>query len=429
MAKHPTDEGTQQFHLRKGVDPFGNSGWKGMNTENDPSALAPNELQLGRDVRLQGGSIVNRPGLELVADLANLSGLTGLSGWGDEFPGDNPHHRLWVMVEGCFGVAAGKGVQLLRVDTLEDPQAQVYMSFTSENSYVAPLGSYGDRIMIGNKSLLQEVFQITPPYGVEIGDIMLSPPQLLIRDFGAGDWNINCMMEFDNQLFIGLENLSSPANSKILAWDGLTFTEDLTGIDPPLNFGRWSDKLVVAFDKTVGELQYRDPGSAASWTTVALVGFGVSTVGLNSMVEDHDKLFIADGVDTIYQFDGSVITAARTVAGCASLHALTMHEDILHYGWNKTVSFQAVIGRRDRDSTTLEYVDEYKNLTTDIALFKRITTMQSYRRQIVCGAFATSLAATAGNDVKGTAYSVYAPGAGATTFPIRQILAVPPLFV
>lgn len=429
MAKITTKDDTRDIEWRQGVDPFGNAGWRGMNTEKDPGSLQPNELQLGRDVRLLGGNVVTRTGLALLFDLTQLEGVG--SGdhvhWMDEFPNDNPHTRLWFAALGCFGAGAGTGAQIMRVDTLEDPTFQIYANFLSETSFSSRLSPYGDRMMIGNGDLLQEIFQITPPPGVSIATIMPTAPQILIKQFTG--YLIRCMAEFDNKLFIGLENVAVPATSKIVVWDGLIFEDDITGIAPPLAFGRWRDTLVVGFSAATAAIKYRTVGDApGSWTAVALAGFGCS-FAQNCMVEDHENLYIVDGVSKIFKFNGTVLTLERTIGACSSLHALCMQDDILHYGWNKTVNFHAMIGRRDRDSSSLEYVDGYKNLTTDIAAFKNMTAMESYRGQIVCGAYGAVIIATKSNDVQGTAITISAPGASGSAFPILQILRVPNLRV
>lgn len=426
MSKFTLPEDAREVHFRKGADPFGNAGWRGMNTESDPGALQPNELQLGRDIRLVGGHIEGRPGLSLIADLGDLDNLAqnGVH-WMDEFGVTNPYTRLWLIAEGCFGFAAGTGAQIIRLDTLSNPKVQVYANFSSETSYSTPLASYGDRLMAGNGNLLQEIFQITPPYGVTVASIMPSPPQILIHDFTG--YIIRCMVEFDGQLMIGLENLSNPALSKIVSWDGSSFSDDLTGIDPPLAFGRWHDKLIVGFSSATAAIKYRDMGdSPGTWTNVALAGFGCST-SQNAIVEDIDGTYIADGISKIFKFNGTVLSLVRTVGSCASLRTLCMHDNILHYGWNSTVTFASHLGRRDVDSSSLEYVDDYKNLTTDVAGFKNLVSMESYRSQIVCAGYGAQIIATAPNDVKGTAFSLSAPGASGSAFPINQVLRIPSL--
>lgn len=424
MPKIPTTPQGIEFQLRPGAPPFGPAGWRGVNTEDDPVSLDPNELQRGDDVRLKGRIITPRPGLVEKIDL----GVDPVT-WLLEAPVDNPRVRLWLTALGCFGTAIGTGATIMHVDPTENPVVQTYGNYFATADRQIPLGRYGDKLFVGDKSALREVVEVTAPPGTSIALIAPNPPQVPVITFPG--FTIRCLLEFDSLLFIGLENDATPTSSKIVAWNGISARDDLTGIRPPLAFGIWRDKLVAGFDATAGNIRYRDKGSVpGTWTTVALAGFRCATQG-NVMQEARQYLFIASGIGDIYRFDGAALTVVRSIAAAAAdgkgVTALTLHKGLLYYGWNTpSAAYASRIGRHDPDSTAAnEWIDTYKDITTEIANFIELQSMQSYRGQIYCGGRQVWIVATAVNDVKGTLETISNTGAPGAGFGLMQLLRHP----
>lgn len=427
MAKQPTTPQATEFQYRPGVPPLNDQGWRGMNTESDPGSLAPNELQFGVDVRLLGHGITSRGGYTLKADLNAIVGSQAVR-WLKEAPVDNPRVRLWFVTRGCFGAAIGTGSRVQHYDEYENPKLQVYANTFAESDRDVPLGVYGDKLYAGEGPRVEEMIQVTAPSGFPVG--ALSPLRIPVGYFDG--YTVRCLQEFDSKLFIGLENNTTPASSKIVAWDGLSLTDDKTGIRPPLAFGIWRNKLVAGFDATAGNIQVRDAGSVpGTWAAVALAGFQCGTYG-NTMAEFRQYLFIASGIDKLFRFDGTTLSLVRTIAGCATdgkgLTAVTLHRGLLYYGWNTpSAAYASRIGRHDPDSTGggLDWVDTYKDVTTEQANFKFLASMASYRQQIFVGGQQVWLLATAIEDIKGTLEVVSNTGAPGPGFEIRQLLRYP----
>lgn len=430
MSKTPTTPQGVEFHLRPGVDPIGGADWRGVNTETDPSSLAPNELQRGDDIRLNGRIILTRSPLIEKINLTTFGGSGKILAL-KEGPVDNPRVRLWFAEIGCHGVGAGTGGEILQVDPTQLPVVQTYASFPVTSNTQPTLAQFGDTLMGSNGSNLFTVLQISSPPGVASTSILASPPLVSPVDFPG--FNVLCMQEFDGKLFVGLGNIATPAASKIMTWDGVTIREDKTGIAPPISMGTWRDKLIVGFEAATGSISVRNIGaSPGTYNVFALAGFQSSPYG-NAIVEVRQYAYIAGGSNgLIYKFDGAALTLARSLLASeatAVVHALTIYNGLLHYGWYKTAATAGTsyVGRHDPDSTAAnEWTDKYKNsLTSDVPFFLYLTSMKAYRQAIYCGGGDVSIVSTALNNLKGTAVSVNDIGAGGANWGLVQIVRFP----
>jgi hypothetical protein len=430
LAKIPTTDGTVEFHLRPGQPPFGQLGWRGVNTESDPSSLDPNELQFAQDVRLRGKSIITRWALDInnVIDLgAGVDDLENRILGVLEAPVDNPRVRIWMTARGCFGGISNTGATLMRFDPSERPQFQNYGLFNTVADYQMPMGKYGGSLYIGDRDKVRRVAQITPHPNMPTSAFVYDPSYPTIASFSG--YLVRCLIEFDSKLFIGLENSGAIGNSKIAVYDGQQVKDDITGIRPPLAFGIYQNKLVAGFDSTAGNIRVRSAGDApGTWNTFALAGFQCATQN-NSIVENRQYVYIASGIDKIFRFDGTNLTLVRTVAGCDTtgfgVTALTRHRSLLYYLWNAPATFASKLGRHDPDSTGVnEFIDTYKDITADQANFIRGSSLLSYRNQIYVGGQHEWLVCTAVNDVKGSLEVLNDTGAGAG-FMIEQMVRFP----
>lgn len=427
MAKIPVDPNqTFEFQRRPGAAPFGSSGWRGVNTEDDPSSLDPNELQRGDDMRFRGKHLYTRPGSSKVLTLPTAAPVQ----WQKEAGSDNPTVKLWATVFGCFGIGPGTGNQIFHYDESDIPSVQAYATYPAGASRQAPIAQYGSRLFIGDRSALREVAQLSSPPGVAFGNYSPSPPSVSVAIFPG--YKIRALLEFDAKLFVSLENETTIGNSKIVVWDGVSYQDDLTGIRPALNFGIWRDKIVAGFDSTAANVRYRAAGGAGTtWTTAGLAGFRCATMG-NAMCEDRQYLYIAGGNDTIYRFDGTTLTAIRVIAGCDAgtgngVTALILHNGLMYYAWNTpTPNFLSRLGRHDPDSTAAnEWTDSYLDITAQQAGFTIATSLASFRRQLYIGGNRTWILATAINNVQGTLEIINSQSAGGAGFGVLQLIRFP----
>ncbi len=435
MAKDKTAQ-APTIQRRPGTDPFGDAGWRGINTESDPGSLAPNELQWAEDFRIRGKNLVSRSGvvqrvnLNSFSSKASVGAVVGLPG-PDKGQADL-RNRLWVSSLGCLNASA-TGYSVSAVDTANDPLIMQYIEALAASNRYSPIGRYGDRLFVGDTHLLREIQLITPPHGVSLSLLTGAAARPLIEVRAFDGYAIRCMAEIGGELAIGLENNTAAANSKIMFYNGTSFKDDLTGIRPPLAMGYWRDKLVVGFDATAGHIRVRDAGSAhpGTWATYALGGFQCS-VNQNSIVECRDKTYIASGATQLYSFDGTTLAAANTIATADTLgdgvSALCLYQGLLHYGWNITGgTLGSRIGRHDPDATANEWVDTYLNITAQQSSFKRLGSLATYRRKIYAGGAggtAVWLVATKADDVQGT-MTVVSTVSSSVGFRTRQLLVFP----
>lgn len=429
MAKQPSDQQGIEFQLRPGVDPFGNHGWRGTDTENDPGSMEPNQLLWGENIRIgKGKTIRTRAGLTL---RLNLGPTAGAVKFFSALPVDNPRTRLWFSTLGIIDdpVVPGPivGSAVYHLDPTEDPVVQVHSKFPSAANSQALMMKYGIKIYIGDKTILKELVDITAPPGLSIGEVVPTAATIPVQAFPG--FKVRCGLEFDGKLFVGLENLTAPGSSKIVVYDGLAITDDLTGVRPPIAMGIWRDKLVVGFDATAANIRVRNAGGVpGTWNIFAGPAGYVTAAFGNAMQEFRQYLYIASGTDELFRFDGAALTLATTVTGAATdgfgITGVTLHNGLLYYGWNAAVGHAASLGRHDPDSTSTEFVDDYLDLTAAQANFVKLTAVASYRQQIYLGALQSWILATAINDVKGVP-EILIDGGSPAAYGVAQLLRFP----
>lgn len=424
MAKIPTTPQGHEFHMRPGVDPFGPNAWRGVNTETDPGSLDPNELQWGENFRRQGKGLRSRSGLTQVVDLGTDAGSVMYFG---ALPSNNPRTRVWMSTLGAYGGSTVTGSGLAHYDPSEPIAFQHHSHYYRAADLQMPIAKFGTRLYIGDGDTLRELVDIRGSYGIEAIEAVPTPPVTpIVRIPG---FTIRCMLEFNGFLFLGLEDDATPATSKIMAWDGLTLKTDISGIDVPVAFGIWRDKLVVGFEVGTGHIRSRAMGAIpGTWTTHALVGVETAISG-NAMAECGANLFIAGGNTKLFKFDGTNVTLVRTIAGAAAdgsgITSLTLHRGLLYYGWNVPITYNSRLGRFDPDSTATDWVDTYLDVTAAVPDFTRLSSLLSYRGQVYMGGRQVSVVASAMNDVMGTPEIVNDTGTPSTDFRIMQMLRFP----
>lgn len=435
LAKIPIDENSAgaEFQFRVGSEIFGPGvGWKGRNTEASPQNLLPNELLVATNVRLRGGDILSRPPLTEVVDLRSygpfLSNISPTDAqaqfpifWMHPEAGGNPRYRLWMSSLKCQGVGS-LGATIFHVDPTEDPVLQIYASFPAGADRTIRMFKYGIDLFIGNASqLLQIILQPGTP-GLNSRSVIPAPSVLPLYTFTG--YEIGWGKEFDGLLFLGLTHLTSPNTlSKIVSWNGLSPTDEVTGIRATRAAEVLADRLIVGCDSTDALVRIRASGDApGSWSTSALAGFSTGTDG-NVMQEFRDSVLIVDGATKVFKLVGTTLSLIHTAAASV-LSAITLHEDLIYYA--RTVGgTNAYIGRYDPDSNidaAHEWIDSYKNLTTDQPTFTDIRSLTSYNRRLWCGGSNGMIVATpVGNPIG--AVTVFNPASSNGVIgPIPQML-------
>lgn len=405
MTQIPTDEQHSPYNFRPGIAGF--PGWKGMRKDGDPASVPPNMFRHARDARFSDGIVYQRPPEKEIANLGAAPYYLGNFGLGC------PRKRLFLAVRGCFGVGAGTGTSILVYDPEVSPVVQTVSRFSGPIDTVPMFASLGDRLFVGYNSLLREVPIIETAPGTSIFEMGSSQANLPLKQFVG--YNLVAALEYPEiaTLFLGLQDATTPANGKIVRYNGLSFTDEYTGFCP-LSFGRWRNQIVASF---AGSVRWRD-NTTTTWTNVALGGF-TCFPSQNAMVEYVDKLYIASGTNLLHSWNGSALTLERTIVGASAaanrgLTGVANHRGLLYYLWNTDATFRMKLGRYDFDSSAgaLPYIDTYVDLFGQNALNIDGNGLQTYRSTLFASRGQETLIGSPMNDVLGTWVTINGGTAG-----------------
>jgi hypothetical protein len=371
MAKNNLQPGFKRYEFKSGFDGFR---WGGMYTEGAPSSNPRGRPRLILNGRFYGGDIIERPGLSLFYDFAAAS--TEVDTLGDFQPAKSL--KLWILGDGCPGVSSSVGFYLANLDQEQSPEFQraVYYSSAVTALHIA---TYDNYLYVGTDADLRRLQIIRQPFGTEAISVSGTSQDTPIKTFTG--FTIRCLQAFDGKLFIGLDN--GAGASKIVTWDGLSFRDDITGINAPVCFGLYhapkaGDTLVVGFAAASNHIRYRVTGdSPGTWTTKAP---GAGTIASVSMATFKDKLYIADGTTGIWAFDAdaNTLTSVRNPGSATAVRALTTFNNLLYFGYETATS--GIIGKYDGTTWT----DVEKNLFTQ-ASCTSIRTLADYRGRLWVG--------------------------------------------
>jgi hypothetical protein len=197
---------------------------------------------------------------------------------------------------------------------------------------------------------------------------------------------ITAMGEKFGQLFIGMVNVALPTNSKIVVYDGVSIADDKTGIGAPTAiYGGWRELLAVGFQAAENMIRVRD--SSGTWTNVPPGAGTVACAGPAAMVAGFDNLWIADGLQSVWKYDGATLAVARTVAAAGvpvspavpGMATVEFFGHKLYYGWVRSDGSGSVVGSFDNTGSAIEYVDSLKDLTAQFSNFRYIFGLKAYR--------------------------------------------------
>lgn len=378
MAKHPLDPRAQpqRFDYRAGQKGFV---WEGIATKVDPGGSPPNRPRDIRNMRLQGGSIITRPdfggpGTVVPAtpiydpDVFNGSNRPTFDITGG-YPGNYvpwfPHWtaelnsvggtRLWwgskppLEYQDPPGVwvATGTGSQYGYIDTDMDPVFNVVGLFNTNDSWAAFIEKYNREVYVADYGSLKKVYQINSQPGLQNGpiDILSEPAVEIIAAFPG--FRPTSMLEFQGKLYFLLSDPFTLNNAEIWSWDGFQVVQEYVLADPAAAgsaMKEYKNTLIVTVSGWGSFLELK----SGSWSVITPGGGYDSSPLPNCMAAYRDKLYIMDGVDKIWSWDGTTATLEHTISATdaemgrpgSGIAAVPINafccinfNDRLYYGW------------------------------------------------------------------------------------------------
>jgi hypothetical protein len=378
MAKRPQQRGplTDRFNRRFGVEGIGIP--EGVNTEVSPSLIRREQFRRLINARWRGDGVVPRAGQLLLSGVIH-SASAGI--YPTDFAVGTPK-RLWTLGSGCPGESVGVGFSISHFDQEQEPPYQRAVWFASATQNIA-LGTYGGIPHVGLDAELRRLQLVKVPWGTENLSVSGSSQSLPLDSYAG--YKFNAMLEVGGIFYLALED--GGGNGKIVAWDGKTSRNDLTGITAPKALGKWRDQLVVGFAAAANKIMIRAQGSTSPGTYSTVVpgaGTVASFTGINSIVSFKDAVFIADGAANVWRYDGTTLAVFRNVVG-AVIPVLAVGFGFLFYGY-ASAGAHAVIGRTDGVAA---FVDAHKDITSQDATVTSIHALAYYRDNLAAGGKAT----------------------------------------
>lgn len=370
--KNKLNSDERRFEFRSGKDGL----WSGMVTSGDPCRNGVFSPRMLVNVDLYDGEIRCRPGLtklnSSVLDASNAC-IRNLVSLNCPTP-----LKLWLIVAGCPGIDPTLGFSINSIDTEQSPEFQraVYYS-TASNQPV--LAKYGDQMYLGVDSSVRKLQLIAQPWGTENLSVSGTSQDTPLKTFSG--YVVTCMQEFDGKLFIGLDGGNGA--SKIVTYDGVSFRDDVTAIDPPTCFALYrvqngGDAIVVGTENA-NTLAIRPTGETAGmWSSIG-------TVAATEMLSFRDVLYIATSGASLYQWNGSALSVARSPAGAVALRCLAEFNNTLYFGYETASA--AIIGKQTSGGT---YTDVEKNLTTQFTGASSLRSLAAYRGFLIASGSITA---------------------------------------
>lgn len=376
--KSPIAKGKRRQELLRNGRPLVPAGWRGMLLEGDAGMLPLDRPRHIENFRWVGGNLRHR-GLLVPVDSPVLDSATTHVKDLYDFQTNKPR-RVYLVYSCCPDIAGSTGKTIAWLDFDQYPTLQRGKYYPSVAAALS-IGIFDGKMMLGLDSALKSLTTIVTPYGTESLSITGGAQERPLDTYTG--FIIRAICEFDGRAFLGLD--AGAGASRIGTWDGITSRygltasapADLSGIDAPTTFCRWRDLLVVGFGLATNHIRTRVPGdtSPGTWTTVPPAAGNIASRKMESY---KDILYIADGGENVWSYDGTTLQKARTIVG-ATINGIVEFNGYLHYAYMSAAA-HAIIGRFDGTTWT----DALNDLTvTTSAALKLPQTIVSYRGCLV----------------------------------------------
>lgn len=335
MPKKDLQPGARYFEFRNGLGDFS---WEGMATKVDPGGSPPNRPRYLGNVRIQGGAIVAHPPYKARGTIVPYAKRLDPNQYD---PNNRPPFALdsimrwekhWIDVHNTLGVnrlwwggyppfdytgvppswsVVDTGAYIGFIDIDADPPFNRLAYYPANDTWTPCIEKFNREVYVGDYGKLRKILQIIPPAGAQPEDILAAPADETIASFPG--FRCAVLQEYNGKLYFMLTDPFTLGFGEIWSWDGYVATQEYVMATPGSAGGAaavYKNQLVFTV-AGYGSIVYYDPGTG--WSTATLAGFDSSPF-LNSMAQYRDKLYIMDGVDKIYSWDGTDLALAHTIA-------------------------------------------------------------------------------------------------------------------
>lgn len=368
---------TGAYNLRTKKDLFE---WGGMIPDGNPASLPDNRPRRLYNARFRNGGIVPRGGQAAFNASALHSNSACIRSLADFQIGTKK--SLYMSGAGCPGLSSTFGFFIGSQDFDQSPFFQPAVYYDGSTVGVV-FGVYGGDLYFGVDAELKKYQPIAAPYGVSQLALSGSSQDIPIVT-PSGTVQITCLKEFDGKLFLGCDS-GTPGTCRVVAWNGLTEMEDVTGLNAPTGFGIYREVLIMGYGGAPNRIDIRAVGApAGTWTNVAP---GAGTAAFKRGVSYKDKFYFTTGADDIFVYDGTagtltrITTATTGIAASSITWGIAVFNNLLYIAYKTALSK----GRLAKyDGTTWTPIE--KDFTTQFTGVSSVRPLATYRGNLVVGA-------------------------------------------
>lgn len=365
MSNAPIKPGGKFFRFRNGTDGLY---WKGMSTRTDLGAQPVDRPRLVVNGRYVGGHIVARPPIS-PTPVASVPGRQGIGVSGVWHPSFLTEHHSYAGLRMWFGAkpADTPGAQVAFFDTDWDLEYKDVATYYHGFYFAPVIERFANFIYVGDHEALRRIYRVDVPAAATTTEYDYDAPADEIVVAFPG-FTATALHYHDGRLYFALADLSGTSNGFIYSWDGYQSvleysmtTAGATGVA----MKSFRNTLVVTV-RGLGSILVRS--ATGSWSTVTVGGFDSSGF-MNSMAELKDKLYIVNGGDKVYQYNGTALSLAHTITGGTTptrANCCVTFNGRLYYLWAESLGsddYYPWIGVYEPDAVHASYQwkDDYKN--------------------------------------------------------------------
>jgi hypothetical protein len=355
--------------------------WGGMWPDGGADSPPENRPRMLINARLRSGRIGRRGGQ---IRLSNPSiGGTGASVVGlRNFEIARPY-SLYYVQDGCPSASSTVGFSVGAFDYNQTPFAQplVYYSAATNNYAIAP---FSDNLYGAKDDKIVEILLYRGTFDTPTLDSAGNSMERQVFELENQFTHVTAMQAFNGSLFIMAIHSGGAGSCKVLEYDGVTVSDDLTSANVGTGFGLYRESLILGYGGSPNYLSLRDV--EGNWTTVSPAAGTVVMLGPHTSVSYKDIFYFAGNTSDVWAYDGTTLAAIAT--GTTGLNASALvkdvckHNGVLYVLWE--YSNHSAVGIASFDGTT--WTPVAKDLKSQFSTLDGVYTIDSFNDSLIVSA-------------------------------------------